>query len=237
MELTFLGRGSAFHTTEGNTSAYYKEKETVLLIDCGESVFARIQQSNLLQNVTKLYVIITHTHPDQIGSLGSLMFYAHYIFNVKTQLVLTPNQTQNNKITKLLTLMGVTSNFYKWTDVEAIQNNFARLKTCSFLKTSHSKHLFCYGLEFLDDQNKITYYSSDTNSTKYVTKYLKNKNLHKIYIDTSSLDYKGNPHLSLTQLEKIVPQNLRHKVYCMHLDNSSKIASILEKGFQVVEVK
>ena len=33
MELKFLGRGSAFNVKEGNTSAYYKKDNMLLLID------------------------------------------------------------------------------------------------------------------------------------------------------------------------------------------------------------
>ena len=42
MELKFLGRGSAFNVKEGNTAAYYKEGDKMLLIDCGETVFSTI---------------------------------------------------------------------------------------------------------------------------------------------------------------------------------------------------
>ena len=39
--LNFLGNGSCFNTAFGNNSAYHidKEKQSLLLIDCGESIF------------------------------------------------------------------------------------------------------------------------------------------------------------------------------------------------------
>ena len=37
--LKFLGRGSAFNTVEGNTSAYFVRDNILFLIDCGETVF------------------------------------------------------------------------------------------------------------------------------------------------------------------------------------------------------
>lgn len=45
-ELLFLGRGSGYHSTESNTLAYIKENETLLLIDCGETVFKKILEKD-----------------------------------------------------------------------------------------------------------------------------------------------------------------------------------------------
>ena len=56
--LKFIGTGSAFNKDLGNTSAYIKENETLLLIDCGQTVFTRMQEINLLDDVKKVYIII-----------------------------------------------------------------------------------------------------------------------------------------------------------------------------------
>ena len=45
MELHFLGRGAAFYVEAGNTSAYLREGSRLLLLDCGESVFADLPVS------------------------------------------------------------------------------------------------------------------------------------------------------------------------------------------------
>ena len=47
MELLFLGRGSAFNSYEGNTSAYFIDKNELLLIDCGESILERIMENKI----------------------------------------------------------------------------------------------------------------------------------------------------------------------------------------------
>lgn len=49
--LKFLGRGSAFNTEEGNTSAYIKENRTLFLIDCGSNIFERIMFKDLLYDL------------------------------------------------------------------------------------------------------------------------------------------------------------------------------------------
>ena len=77
--LKFIGTGSAFNQDLGNTSAYIKDGETLLLIDCGETVFQRIKEIKLLDDVKKVYIVITHNHSDHIGSLGSLVEYLYFI--------------------------------------------------------------------------------------------------------------------------------------------------------------
>lgn len=74
MELKFLGRGSAFNVEQGNTSAYYRSGEDMLLIDCGCTVFYEIRKRCLLCGIENLYIAITHSHSDHIGSLADLIF-------------------------------------------------------------------------------------------------------------------------------------------------------------------
>ena len=58
--LNFLGTGSAFNTEKGNTSAFIKKDNSLLLIDCGGTVFHRLQELNLLDGVENLYIVVTH---------------------------------------------------------------------------------------------------------------------------------------------------------------------------------
>ena len=125
--LKFLGRGSAFNTKEGNTSAYIKENDVLFLIDCGSNIFAKIIDINLLDNVKEVHVAITHTHPDHIGSLGDLIFYCYYILNIKVNII-TPNKT----IIDLLELMGIEKNLYLHIKMRVI-NSKSRLCMFCFL--------------------------------------------------------------------------------------------------------
>ena len=56
--LKFLGRGSAFNTKEGNTAAYIKQDSHLLLIDCGENIFERMVNNNLLDGIEKVDVFV-----------------------------------------------------------------------------------------------------------------------------------------------------------------------------------
>ena len=56
--LNFIGNGACFNTDFGNTSAYYIDNKThsLLLIDCGETVFERIMKHQLLERIKTIRV-------------------------------------------------------------------------------------------------------------------------------------------------------------------------------------
>lgn len=61
MELKFLGKGGSDNQLQGNTSAYFIENRCLFLIDCGENIFERILRKQLLNDVDKVFIFITHT--------------------------------------------------------------------------------------------------------------------------------------------------------------------------------
>lgn len=75
--IKFLGNGSAFNEELGNNSAFIKDEKLnkLLLIDCGSSVFGSLLKAGILNGVKEVNVLITHLHPDHVGSLGDLFFF------------------------------------------------------------------------------------------------------------------------------------------------------------------
>ena len=102
MELKFLGRGAAFNPKEGNNSAYFVENNQLFLIDCGESIFERLVESGLLESVESINLMITHTHSDHIGSLGSLAMYSFYALHKPLNIILPENAKHLPNIEKIL---------------------------------------------------------------------------------------------------------------------------------------
>lgn len=88
MELKILCRGGVFKPKEGNNSAYFIENNKLFLIDCGESIFERIIKNNLLENIETINLMITHTHSDHIGSIGTLVFYSFYVLHKPLNIIL-----------------------------------------------------------------------------------------------------------------------------------------------------
>lgn len=83
MKINFLGIGSAWNINEDDTSAYIKKDSQMILIDCDESIARKIIKEDLLFDINELYILISHTHSDHIGSIGTLLFYSKYNKNIK----------------------------------------------------------------------------------------------------------------------------------------------------------
>ena len=53
--LNFIGVGSAFNTELGNNSAFIKKQNSLILVDCGGTVFHKLQELNILDGLENLY--------------------------------------------------------------------------------------------------------------------------------------------------------------------------------------
>jgi hypothetical protein len=222
--LKFIGRGSAFNVKEGNTSAYYINDKHLILIDCGESIFERIINMNLLDGIEKVSVIITHLNSDHVGSLSSLIYYCYYIKKFKP-IILFPTKD----LSTLLKLMGHKNEFRYWESYRELDKNIA----VRFFQTTHIDGMDCYSI-LLKIDKQLIFYSGDSNDLRHY-QALNFINANYIYQDISLADYEGNVHLSLKRLCESVPKEYRNKVYCMHLDCDDLIDVARLEGFNVVE--
>lgn len=231
--LKFIGIGSAFNTKLGNTGAFIRKQRSMLLIDCGGTVFQRLQELNLLSDMEQLNIIITHTHPDHVGSLGDIIFYAYYILHMKPVVIFPEREL----LGKLLECVGVTSSMY-----ELKSNLKLGPKDWSFagaslrlIRVPHVEIIPAFGF-ILKLDGKCFYYSGDTNDIPgEIIEMLRKGKLDRLYQDTSGSDYDGNVHLSLRKLVELIPPELRSGVYCMHHDQSLNLQQVLGCGFHYVE--
>lgn len=254
--LKFLGRGSAFNSKEGNTSAYYiTKKNNLILFDCGSTVFQKLQEKNLINGRNRIIVLVTHLHSDHIGSLSTLIEYCYYVLKNKVE-VIYPDWYQ---ITKILNLLGVTQDMYKcilncnricnddpqvYKRVYLLQIHNPEQVSFRVVPTFHVYNFKCYSyIVYFEEVNTTIYYSGDTNEelsdSEQLFKCLKvidegHKNVF-IYHDTCIADYEGNVHTPLRYLKEIIPEDKRKYVYCMHFDKDEAITQAKEAGFNVVE--
>ncbi len=236
MELTFLGRGSAFNPKEGNTSAYFIENNQLFLIDCGESVFERIIEFNILDSIDEINLMITHTHSDHIGSIGSLVMYSFYTLHKPLNIILPSDPKYITNIEGILNGFGCTPDMYNYLPETYFDNKCEEFYNIRYTLTTHYSNLNCYSLLF-NTPNGIVYYSGDTNKIDAVTALIDSGvRIDKLYIDTTTDDYPGNVHLNIILLSDSIPPEFRKSVYCMHLNSDECIEKAYELGFNVVLV-
>lgn len=222
--LKFIGRGSAFNIKEGNTSAYIKENDILLLIDCGENVFEKIIENNLLDNIREVKVLITHLNSDHVGSLSSLIYYCYYVKHINIKIFFPDIE----ELVSFLSLNGnqVDKEYSLWNNPRYV---------CT-VPVKHIEGMNCYGYVILYDDKQI-YYSGDCSEIpKEILEDISHYTFDEIYQDTCLLDYEGNVHLSLKKLCEYVPREFRDKIYCMHIDSDELISKAKDEDFNVVEI-
>ena len=239
MNLKFLGRGSAFNTKEGNTSAYFIEDSTFFLIDCGENIFSRIEQKNLLDGIKEVYIFITHLHPDHVGSLGSLIFYGYAVKKIPINIVVGQATVYSYDLKEMLGFNGCTENMYKMVPEISLTKKFKSFNSVTYFYTSHCPEISACSIVFRTREG-IVFYTGDTNDLGNLQTIMLSTSFNKIkamYVDSTSLDYPGNVHLCIHRLAIHTPEIFRAKIYCMHFNDDKCIKLAKDYGFNVVEVE
>lgn len=228
MLLNFIGRGSAFNVKEGNNSAYLKDNGELILLDCGEGIFERILEKEILNDVTSLNIFITHMHSDHVGSLSSLLYYCFYMKKIVPKVY-----SADDKLLDLLKILGnVEGRDFEFIKLKIEENVSIGAVKISPVKVEHIDSANCYGY-LIDYKNKLIWYSGDCRGVSdIINKY----DIDEFYQDTCLAHYEGNNHTSLRTLCLSVPKDKRNKIYCMHIDCSELIEKAEQEGFNVVKL-
>lgn len=235
-KLKFLGTGSCFNTSLYNTSAYAVIKDnsikTMILFDCGETVFARLKELNLLNDINEIFIYITHTHSDHIGSLPSLIFYLNIALNIKPTICFPTEDVKN-----FLKLSNVDDNLYKYKILH--DNN----KNLYVIKQKHSKLFNVFGY-LIKIENSWIYYSGDSKEINLDVMCAFN---HKLHIANSKISDKitisefyqdvtrfyNDAHINIRDLAKLIRKEDRIKITCMHFDDEETIKLAKSYGFKI----
>ena len=234
--LKFIGTGSAFNTEMTNTSAYLKDGQNLLIIDCGETAFARMKQLNIFEGVKNVYIAITHLHGDHAGSLGTLVLYLNIMCGVVPTFIITNEdsaEAQEDTLKKYLEMSGVQEDQYDFSYGDMMEDALTNLKKIEMVEIKHSKSLTSYAVE-LYFADKTIYFTGDHNDKDYITQIAQSlKPQDVVYSDCTNEDYKGRPHIMIGELAEIFADNQKCQVYLMHFDNMGVCSDAKQAGFKV----
>ena len=227
MELHFMGCGSGFNPMMKNTNAFFKVEGNLYIIDCGESSFEQLYRSGELKNSGVITVIVTHLHSDHCGSLAMLVSYCRYELN-KLVNVIHPS----GNINKLLHLMGIEAEEYAYH--ETIPNFLSSQVEIEAVEVQHAANMKCYGY-IITQGNDCIFYSGDAAAIpQNVLDMFISGSIKRMYVDTSSKEDTPPSHGYFEYHKKVIPRDLRHRVFCMHLD-CDFCDKLTSEGFQVVQ--
>lgn len=223
MELHFLGDGSAFNVDAYNTCAYFKTEKSLFLLDCGESICNRILKLGLMDGMENVYVFITHTHSDHIGSLEALQYY-NEVFLHKNFKIFYPRRC---KLKQLLKLTGVDFPFKIYSIPKELDG--IRIDCVVQRHIPGSYGYFFYG------KDGALFFSGDASAVNpRCVEELKSGAIDRVYHEVTA---SGSPiHTHIDKLKACFPAELREKVFLMHFENEALRQKCREEGFRTVEV-
>lgn len=223
--LHFIGVGSAFNPKDGNTSAYFTRDRRLYLIDCGSLVFKELIDLVDFNQINQVEIFISHSHSDHIGSLGTLISYLYHKHKLGSTIY-----HGGLEIKKYLDLVGVSSDYYQKFKVQSIE--LAEL-SFEWIPTKHSERLASYGLLIQFDQLKIYYSADAAKIPKKIYDDFMNDEIDYLYQDVTT-EPDNDSHLNLQELAKLIPSEMRERVFAMHLEEDSK-DTIRDFGFKVAK--
>jgi len=233
--LKFISYGNYSHEL-GNNSAYLKENNNLLLIDCGSTIFNSILEQGILDDINKIHILITHTHDDHIGSLSSLLLYLKYNHPTKIDYTIIVPEPIQKSVRKHLKRGGVTDDLFiivkPLVGTYYIQDPNDESKTWISFKCKETRHvpeLKCFSYCFKYKGHDY-FYSGDTAELSVEDI----ERIQNLYYKMSYIDVTGNPnnpcHLPFNTLCNLLMPEVRQHVTCMHLDTLTK-ADIALAGF------
>lgn len=235
----FIGSGDAFNVELGNTSAYIIIDKTLILFDCGSTVFSRIIELNLLNNIDHVSILITHTHTDHIGSLATLIYYLNFIKGIRPEIYVPTSDFLDT-----FNVLYISSVFYTgyigMNQHFRIYNRGECFITCRFFETDHVSKMTCCGILYNVYENQIyntlnVYYSGDSKTIpNAVLALLINNKLDRMYQDVCSYNLERSVHMGIKELANTIPDIYKKKIYCMHIDENLDEDTIRLNGFNPV---
>lgn len=223
--LKFFGDGGAFDVNRGSTSAFYIDNRTLILVDAGNGVYEKILNLHLLDNVDNVEILITHTHGDHVSSLASICDYLKFYNMVIRKVDYKIYYENKENLVKLLDLMLI-----DWADTIVFKTSECKY-VLNCLNQEHFRNAYGYILKIA---GRTIFYSGDASHINgKALEMLKHNEIDYFYQEVTTTE--GVQHTNINELKIKIPNEQKHKVYCMHLND--KTAEEVEKlGFNLVDI-
>lgn len=218
--LRFFGRGSAF--ADEHNSAFFYNNNDLVLIDCPATTFQKVKKM-ALNEVGNIYILITHTHGDHSGAVGTMLQYAWFVLNNPVTIVAPSETVRNDLLTLLLQIEGCEPEWFNILTANELHKEWF----VSAIPTTHAKTLDgkCFGYHLKIQDNDVIYTGDTTTLEPYLPL------LHSgAYLYTEISYYKSDVHLhcsdTIPLLNDLADKGV--KIVLMHLDNEPEISKLIE---------
>lgn len=219
--LLFLGRGSAF--ADEHNSAFFVEDNELVLIDCPATSYQKVKKMDwaLYDNI---YILITHTHGDHSGGVGTMLQYVWFASYMKKKVtIVAPSGEVKEDL--LLLLMRIEGCEQAWFNI-ITADELDKKWFIAAVPTTHVRLLEgkCFGYHLNIHGNNVVY-TGDTATLEPFNPLLKNDS----FLYTEAAFYKSNAHLYLKDMlpEFINLADCGVNIFLMHLDDEDEIKKMI----------
>ncbi|MEM7372213.1 MAG: MBL fold metallo-hydrolase [Bacteroidota bacterium] len=210
MQIQFLGTGGAFDYEYGNSAAWIKIRDKQILLDCGNSIYARLRETHLAEQID--YILISHCHDDHVGSLTSLLLHQNYFATPpRKPTLLVPNPQFEQHLRSYLNY-GIPNPdeyvvFAPLTDIEGL--------TAIDTFGEHIPGMPSFGYVFEDDRD-IVIYSGDTGNPITIFNSIPANTSKRIRIfHEMAFEHTDGLHV---YYQDLMPYLDQYDIYAYHLD-------------------
>lgn len=215
--LKFFGRGSAF--ADEHNSAFFVHDNDLILIDCPATTFQKIKKMKGLSEFENIFILVTHTHGDHSGGLGTMLQYVWFVLNKKVTVVAPSEQVKSDLNMLLMQIEGCEERWFNITTTNKLNKDWL----ISAVATTHVIPLIskCFGYH-LRINNTDVVYTGDSATLEPFVKLLKNGSY--LYTEIASVNSRVHLYIDdvLPELIRLTENGIR--VYLMHIDDELKIS-------------